>query len=475
MLFKRSVSTLIATILLIVVSVILITVVLTWAKGFTQSTTNKATDLLDQSKDISKTGVFWQTSLLGDQLILRNQISDDIEIKGYKILTNDYNSDYFWLNSYRSLENNILFSPSTLVPITLVCMPTNKFYLELIDINDQSYTLEINPINNRSFTSCNTFNVPLWEFEELDGSYTINTFTKSSGNLINNGTFDLDTGWNKSGDVLPTISGGTANFNNLNNNGYFYQTNVVQNNKKYRISFDVINYSSGQLYLRVAGANSQQHALIVAGDGHYDVDVYVGVDVVYADTSIRFYALSDGNGFVGSIDNISVIEIDPLETITDGTKYLESIITGNLLIPSPTVYGTWEFDVFTNVGSYSSFFLSNSDLTTEGYSIDFGYRIRLYRFSGPVVLFYTDPSFPMKNNTWYKFKIIRKTNGEFTVLIKGANLSSTPNYGGWYLVPTNNGTNPSIDNTHKSFTNLILILRANDRIANIKITPEIDQ
>jgi FlaG/FlaF family flagellin (archaellin) len=58
MLFKRSVSPLIATILLIVVSVILITVVLTWAKGFTQNTTNKATDLLDQSKDISKNWCF---------------------------------------------------------------------------------------------------------------------------------------------------------------------------------------------------------------------------------------------------------------------------------------------------------------------------------------------------------------------------------------------------------------------------------
>ena len=468
MLFKKSVSPLIATILLIVVSVILITVVLTWAKGFTQSTTNKATDLLDQSKDISKTGVFWQTSLLGDQLILKNQIIDDIEIKGYKILTNDYNSDYFWLNSYRSLENNILFSPSTLAPITLVCVPTNKFYLELIDINDQSYTLEINPINNRSFTSCNTFNVPLWEFETINGAYTVNTFNKQSGEIVNNGGFDIDSSWTKVG---TSIQDGVVKFINVSSANGVYQTGILGVGKKYEITFTILNYVSGGVYVRAGNTSSQ----IYGENGTFTIDLLATQNTV-------LYVLSSGSDTKLELDNISAIEIDPLETITDGTNYLENLTAGRKVILSSQAYGSWEFDLYKgNNANPRVHIISDS---TSAYNSFQGYMLYIYQDtkvthftmstgSGGSALMVTNSDF-VKDLFWYNVKITRDRNNEFTFLIKGPFFTSTPGYDGWTLVSLSSGLNPRVNSNYTTSNYFVIDLDPGDRIANIKLTPEIN-
>jgi hypothetical protein len=54
------------------------------------------------------------------------------------------------------------------------------------------------------------------------------------------------------------------------------------------------------------------------------------------------------NSVVGEtyeVKNFVVEELDPLPTITDGTKYLECTSNGTIAIPSKQAYGTWEFDL----------------------------------------------------------------------------------------------------------------------------------
>ncbi|MDD3245104.1 MAG: hypothetical protein PHU47_03060 [Candidatus ainarchaeum sp.] len=481
MLFKRSISPLIATILLIVVSVILITVVLTWAKGFTQSTTNKATDLLDQSKEIPRTGVFWQTSLLGDQLILRNQISDDIEIKGYKISSTDYNSDYFWLNSYRPLETNITFSPSTLTPITLVCVPTNKFYLELIDINDQSYTLEINPTTNRSFTSCNTFNVPLWEFETINGSYLISEFEKTKPN-----NFFTDVGMGISGNVVNidentwsfTSDGSTSTF--ISNGGISYTLG-----RKYKVEMETLS-SSGiigddQLYFQRFSLGSNyldDNDVPIKEVGRHTLTIWCNRE------SSSYFQLqlnsSTNANIVIRIDSIT--EIDPLETITDGTNYLENLTAGRKVILSSQAYGSWEFDLYKgNNANPRVQIISNN---TSAYNSFLGYMLYIYQDtkvihftmstgSGGSALMVTNSDF-VKDLFWYNVKITRDRNNEFTFLIKGPFFTPTPGYDGWTLVSLSSGLNPRVNSNYTTSNYFVIDLDPGDRIANIKLTPEIN-
>ncbi len=479
MLSKRSLSPLIATILLIVVSVILIIVVLTWGSGFTKENTDKANTFLDSSQQISKSGVFWLDSLIGDKVILKNNLSSSVEIKGYKILTTDFNSEYFWLNSYRPLENNVLFTASAITPISLVCVPESRFFLELIDINDQSYSLEINPKGNRSYTKCNAFNVPLWEFETVSGSYTINTFSKQEGEFVRNGTFDTDSYLYRGIDC--TVNDGKLIFNvepPTQSYGYQVTSTPLINGKKYRVSFDVVDYSSGKIHLYVGGTTSAHGRYAADILGHHSVDFILTNN---NDSTIRFYALSI-YGFIGAIDNVSMVEIDPLETITDFTKYLQNNTSGIIKINSDQAYGTWEFDVKVNYGNRSYYHFISTDPSiylSEGYFVVLNYygdgQLGLAKSSNAGVLFghlYRTSIGYLSNNFIYRIKVIRTKGNIFSLYIKGGLFGDEYSL---VSVVGEQGSNPRFDNTYTKSNYFILSLSDGDFLANLKITPEIDQ
>ncbi|MDD3244731.1 MAG: hypothetical protein PHU47_01125 [Candidatus ainarchaeum sp.] len=461
---KKSLSPLIATILLIVVSVILISVILTWGSSFAKNNTEKANTFLESSKQIPKSGVFWLDSLIGDKVILKNNLSSSVEIKGYKILKTDFNSDYFWLNSYRSLENNLIFNASSLNSIPLVCVPESKFFLELIDVNDQPYSIEINPRGNSSYTKCNAFNVPLWEFEEVSGSYTINTFTKEQGDLITNGGFDIDTAWIK--ETNWSVFDGTANANNANGSA-IRQNNILMVNKKYLVIFEVKNYVSGfvRFYTGTGADGTSRNS-----NGLYYQTVYA------ATTNLQFI----GASFTGSIDNVSVTEVDPLETITDGTKYLEIIsYTGTSLISSENkqVYGVWEFDFYyTDIFGYILFInddLNNGLSNTTGYTLVYNctgnndFTLRRYVSGSVSAGLFTSSQNVLSKNTWYRFKIIRYLNNTFDIYLMGGQYGDN-----WIKINSTAITDSSPIITSNAFS--IYNPRAGDRIANLKITPEIE-
>ena len=462
---KRSVSPLIATILLIVVSVILITVVLTWGSGFAKNNTEKANTFLESSKQIPKSGVFWLDSLIGDKVILKNNLSSSVEIKGYKILTNDFNSDYFWLNSYRPLENNVIFTASSINPLSLVCVPESKFFLELIDVNDQPYSLEINPRGNSSYTKCNTFNVPLWEFETISGNYNIQKISISNQNIIEEPLnlvpwIDGVRVENKTIDSFTTGIGGA---------GGIYKNNLVVG-KRYRLIV-AFTTTAPEFMILSQRASPTVENFICDSNGSFEFNS-VGTELY----------LRNINEGTTTITKLELYEIDPLETITDGTNYLENLTAGRKVILSSQAYGSWEFDLYKgNNANPRVHIISDS---TSAYNSFQGYMLYIYQDtkvihftkstgSGGSALMVTNSDF-VKDLFWYNVKITRDRNNEFTFLIKGPFFTSTPGYDGWTLVSLSSGLNPRVNSNYTNSNYFVIDLGPGDRIANIKISPEIE-
>jgi len=108
MLSKRSLSPLIATILLIVVSVILIIVVLTWGSSFAKEKLSITKSSAIQNTDF--TGLITNRSLSSQNILVSNNHSSrDLNITGYKIISS---LDHY-LYSY--FENKIYYLEEALV------------------------------------------------------------------------------------------------------------------------------------------------------------------------------------------------------------------------------------------------------------------------------------------------------------------------------------------------------------------------
>jgi len=101
MINKRSLSPLIATILLIVVSVILITVVLTWGSDFAK---DKLSTTQTSIKNTDFTGLITNRSISSQNILIsNNHSSKDLNVIGYKIISS-LNHDL-----YSYFENKIYY------------------------------------------------------------------------------------------------------------------------------------------------------------------------------------------------------------------------------------------------------------------------------------------------------------------------------------------------------------------------------
>lgn len=185
---------------------------------------------------------------------------------------------------------------------------------------------------------------------------------------------------------------------------------------------------------------------------------------------------SDGQKYY--LRDINITEIQPLQTITNGTKYLECASDGVITTSSNTAYGSWEFDWYKGAdgnGIRLNFIQSSASLYTTGagYMLDIypDESITLYRFlnGAATPLLNTSASY-ITNNTWYRMRITRTTTGLFTLLIKGGTFAPTAGYDGWTLLGVTGGSNPVTDNTYTTSNYLVMILKGLDRVTNIKIT-----
>ena len=113
---------------------------------------------------------------------------------------------------------------------------------------------------------------------------------------VTNGDFATDSDWTKG--VGITISGGSANFTG-NSNAFLTQSSVVSSGKKYKATFTITNYVSGAIDINLGGSTRQGN---VSANGTYSFYITVSAG------NILYFQEDFSNGFVGSIDNISVVE-----------------------------------------------------------------------------------------------------------------------------------------------------------------------
>ena len=121
--------------------------------------------------------------------------------------------------------------------------------------------------------------------------------------LVTNGTFDTDTGWTKG--TGWSISGGVASCDGTQVSGTNLNApgggGLLTVGKPYLVTFDITSYTSGSIYQRVGSGG--------AGTSRSSIGTFSEVGVAQTNGEFLFTASSD---FIGSIDNISVREINPL-------------------------------------------------------------------------------------------------------------------------------------------------------------------
>ena len=127
--------------------------------------------------------------------------------------------------------------------------------------------------------------------------------------LVTNGDFSSDSDWAKQVSANWTISGGKLN--GANSTGWIKQNGIVENGKAYKITVDAI-VSSGSFRM-VTTADGSTYTSYITSSGSY---VFYIRPLNALSGGFEFI----GNGFTGSIDNISIKEV--LYDQPDGTLQL---------------------------------------------------------------------------------------------------------------------------------------------------------
>ena len=119
--------------------------------------------------------------------------------------------------------------------------------------------------------------------------------------LVTNGDFATDSDWTLESGW--SISNGKL-VGTLSNSTNAYQTKNLELGKKYKITYEITNYSQGGVRFQFAGGNT------VNGLSRNSLGVYTEyLTATDSHNRIRFRSLTTDGGFTGSIDNVSVKEV----------------------------------------------------------------------------------------------------------------------------------------------------------------------
>lgn len=124
--------------------------------------------------------------------------------------------------------------------------------------------------------------------------------------LVSNGIFTNGTGWDND-NAFVTFTGGVAQINTgtTTYDNITYQTIGIQNNKTYRIEFDIPTYTSGEIKIGLGSMSQGIFGEVVTSSGHYSYNLTLN----NASAPLQVLLLVFDVAFVGSIDNISVREV----------------------------------------------------------------------------------------------------------------------------------------------------------------------
>jgi hypothetical protein len=139
-------------------------------------------------------------------------------------------------------------------------------------------------------------------------------FSELGSELVTNGDFADNSWWQLSSSNV-NISNGKGNFT-AGTTEYFYKTNTLTVGKTYKIVFEITDYTTG--YITAFGGSFGAAAV---GVGTY-IRYYTAVDTTFGLV---------GNTFVGSIDNVSVKQVDPNDrwTLASNWSYGTNKVTSD--------------------------------------------------------------------------------------------------------------------------------------------------
>ena len=113
--------------------------------------------------------------------------------------------------------------------------------------------------------------------------------------LVTNGDFATDTDWNKNSNW--TISGGTANADGTSNNDLNQADNLPTAGSIYRVIFEITARTQGQVRIEYGDAATD----FLSALGKYEY-------ILTAASTDRIRVQCQ-NSFIGSIDNLSIVEV----------------------------------------------------------------------------------------------------------------------------------------------------------------------
>ena len=213
-----------------------------------------------------------------------------------------------------------------------------------------------------------------------------------------NGDFATDTDWTKG--TGWAISGGVASCDGTNTASIDQVISSLELNKNYLISFDISNYISGTIttYLPFGVPNLGSFS----GDNTYTVQVNVST---LATKNIYFKS----NSFIGSIDNVSVKEVQgfaspSLDSPTGAFKLVEDTSTGSHVLSSSSAVVPNGSDVTYSVFAKANerdFMLIWDSASNRGYSFDLANGT-----TGVPIVSGAVPKIETYPNGWYKCSII---------------------------------------------------------------------
>jgi len=184
----------------------------------------------------------------------------------------------------------------------------------------------------------------------------------SDTELVTNGDFATDSDWTK--EAGWTISEGTANFSGGTGNRAMYQAVGITNGKTYKIQYKVSSISSGQVAVRFGGMSGVGEITATT------IGIYTGYITATGSANGNIYIEDNDNNFVGSIDNVSVKEVDVetprIDYTTEIGKAKELQKPSLLLEPQSTNRITFSEDLSNNWTTANTTVTTNQITSPDG-------------------------------------------------------------------------------------------------------------
>jgi len=141
---KKSISPLIATILLVVVSVIIISILLNWGSAFTRKSLDDISKDSDLKRDDTLFSSFQIYQPRSDGFIFKNLSNKDISFTHYKIISED---DFEYSDVLLPFDSQINITSGGQVSIPILCSPSSSYHVNLVTSEGTYVTVPINNVN----------------------------------------------------------------------------------------------------------------------------------------------------------------------------------------------------------------------------------------------------------------------------------------------------------------------------------------